>query len=99
MLMIELHGNMDSDGISVQRLTPGIERALGYLSEIGWHYSIHLPDSEGHLQFTEVYGYDPIEQCRMGPRAATKFLITWADDAWDLGNQDELSDDDDELDD
>jgi hypothetical protein len=97
MLMIELHGYMDSDGISVQKLTPGIEKALGYLREIGWDYSIHLPDSEGHLQFTEVYGYDPIEQCRMGPRRATTFLINWAEDRWDTADQEEM-DEHDELD-
>lgn len=62
MVVIELHGDFDSDAIAVAAVTAPIRAALDRVEEAGYGHSQHLPGTPSLAQLVEVLGYDPSDK-------------------------------------
>jgi hypothetical protein len=74
MIVIELQGDMDSDAIAVEAITPAISWALELIESEGYGHKLHQPGSPGLAEFKRIYGYDPSETSAMSESGAVEFI-------------------------
>ena len=62
MIVIELQGDMDSDAIAVEEVTPAVKSALDRVESEGYGFRLLPPDSPILAEFIATYGYDPSDR-------------------------------------